>query len=229
MATRTSDPGKNPRTLVYDPDFRAINDPEWSAQILSRRLDRGRADARWVARTSRERVWEYMLADADAKAWLDGKADPWGMMVNPCYSTKAAVPPPRCPTRRRRLSELPRDDFPKADPIEKAGHDRSATRTTAAARSTWSPSVPTPAASPTAAYRVLRGDGMILGGWDADRASRRSSARSSANWSAASKVIALTSTPAAHVYQTATALLRNPAGKFVGPDRRAACWQPRPP
>lgn len=208
----TQNPGKNPRTLVYDPDFRAINDPEWAAQILSgpsiadALTPLGRSDLA-------ERVWEYILADADAKSWLDGKADPWGMKVNPCYSTNSAVTA-KCPLPTTPL-HLPRDDFPKADPIEKPD-------TTVSDPNNGSGPInlvtyrPYTSGFTDGAYRVLRGDGMILGGWDATARPPRFG-KEQRQLVGSRKVLALTSTPAAHVYQTSTALLRNPAGKFVGP------------
>ncbi len=208
----SKDPGQNPRTLVYDPDFRAINEPDWSAQILSgpsiadALTPLGRSDLA-------ERVWEYVLADSDARSWLEGKPDQWGMKVNPCYSTNAAVTA-KCPLPTTPL-ELPRDDFPKADPIEKPD-------TTASDPNNGSGPInlvtyrPYTSGFTDGAYRVLRGDGMILGGWDATGRPPKF-AKEQRQLVGSQKVVALTSTPAARVYQTSTALLRNPAGKFVAP------------
>ena len=39
------------------------------------------------------RLWEYVLADPEAKAWLDGTPDQSGMIVNPWYSTNPEVNP----------------------------------------------------------------------------------------------------------------------------------------
>jgi hypothetical protein len=35
-------------------------------------------------------VWEWILADPEAAAWLAGAPDEWGMRVNPAYATSAA-------------------------------------------------------------------------------------------------------------------------------------------
>jgi hypothetical protein len=212
------DPGKNPRTLVYDPDFRAINDPEWSAQIIvgasiaDALVPLGRSDLA-------VRVWEYILADADAKAWLGGKADPWGMVVNPCFSTNGKVSA-KCPADKDAPAtaplDLPREDFPKADPAEKPDTTESDPNNGNGPVNlvTWRPYT---SSFTDGGYRVLRGDGMTLGAWDRFSTPPKFG-KDQRQLLGSRKVIALTSTPAARLYQTSSALLRNPAGKFVAPD-----------
>ena len=80
----------NPSHLGLDPDFLQFN-PEFSLlQIAGAKnfgglmMPGGNSD---VAR----QVWEWVLADPEAKAWLDGGADPWGMRVNPVYATTAGA------------------------------------------------------------------------------------------------------------------------------------------
>ena len=80
----------NPTDLVADPDFLHFN-PEFSYLVSTSRknlgglLDLGRnSDAA-------HQVWAYVLQDPEARRWLDGAADPWGMKVNPVYATKAAA------------------------------------------------------------------------------------------------------------------------------------------
>src|SRR5262249_38835267 len=55
-------------------------------------------------------VWEWILADPEARAWLNGEPDQWGMVVNPVYNTTSAnstgVP----------FGEPAPTSFPKADP-----------------------------------------------------------------------------------------------------------------
>lgn len=73
----------NPLDLADDPEFRALNPgmpttltyPEAAATILINSSD---SDAT-TALTS------YINADPEARAWLNGKPDPWGMVVNPKY------------------------------------------------------------------------------------------------------------------------------------------------
>lgn len=77
----------NPLNMTYDPEFQALNPgiPEQlidgAATLLT--LD---SDSDLVyALTS------YINADPEARAWLNGTPDPWGMVVNPNYK-KIALP-----------------------------------------------------------------------------------------------------------------------------------------
>ncbi|WP_226025650.1 hypothetical protein [Streptomyces hyderabadensis] len=110
--------GKNPRYLVADPEFRKLN-PEFEGQdrhspigmvVTSENTDSARM------------LWRYILADADAKKFLAGEPDPWGMRINEKY-TEAAIA----------WDDL--DYFPKADltatdvPCSPAGAGQSMKRT----------------------------------------------------------------------------------------------------
>ncbi len=99
----------NPNTLANDQDFIRFN-PEFESyradtkEFSGLSLPSGNSDAAVT-------VWEWILADPEAAAWLAGAPDEWGMRVNPWYSTDAAVNPgpgPFAPT-------VP-NSFPKADP-----------------------------------------------------------------------------------------------------------------
>ncbi|MCC2594185.1 hypothetical protein LKO27_12285 [Tessaracoccus sp. OS52] len=200
--------GENPLTIVWDPDFREINDEEWTFQTI---IDMSVADALMPLGRSdlAVQVWEYILADPEAKAWLDGEPDPWGMTVNPWYSTNPDVNPTGVPL------ELPTDSFPKADPIERPDNtvDEPVNGTGAVNLVTWRPYT---ASFAEGAYKVLRGDGMMLGDWD--RLARPPKFHKSQRQMPGNQhIIALSSTPSAQQYQTSTALLRNSAGEFVAP------------
>lgn len=88
-------PDSNPFDLSRDPEFRSLN-PEFEEleiPALGRIvLPLGLSDAT-------HQVWEYVLSDKAAKAFLAGKPDTWGMVVNPLY----------------KQVDLPREDYPKAD------------------------------------------------------------------------------------------------------------------
>ncbi|MEO0495338.1 MAG: hypothetical protein AAF081_18175, partial [Actinomycetota bacterium] len=56
-------------------------------------------------------VWDWVLADPEAAAWLAGAPDEWGMTVNPVYATDADVSPFDSPFG----TPLP-SSFPKSDP-----------------------------------------------------------------------------------------------------------------
>lgn len=100
---------KNPVHMRLDPDFLRFN-PEFNLmQIVHLKnfggllLPRGSSDAAL-------QVWEYVLADPEARAWLDGTPDPWGMKVNPVYATTAGANAPDA------FGGSVPDSFPKADP-----------------------------------------------------------------------------------------------------------------
>lgn len=196
--------GANPRNLLYDPDFLAVNadNPDWKYQaivapsISDLLVPQGRSDAAW-------QLWRYVLADADARAFLAGSADPWGMKVNPNSSTTAKVNPSGS------ALELPRDDFPKADPItQPAGNAGGEVNLV-----TWRPYTND---LDQAAYFTLRGDGQTLGLWDPTSAPPKYG-KSVRNLPGYQKVLALTDTSSAARYQVITASLQNAAGKFVLP------------
>lgn len=202
------EPGKNPRTLLQDPEFLELNDPEWAKQIITSAsvadmlTPSGRSD-------TAQRLWEYALSDPEARKWLDGTPDENGMIVNPWYSTNPEINP------TDEGLALPTQTFPKADPVEKPD-----TTVTDPANGTGPINLvtnrPYTHSLADGAYHVLRGDGMTLGGWNKDARPPKwdSSVR---ELYGSQKVIGLTSTPAAELYQTVTASLRNPAGEFVSP------------
>lgn len=195
-------PGHNASNLTSDPDFLAINDSEWAFQALSSPaiadllVPQGRSDAAWA-------VWSYVLADPDALDFLAGVPDPWGMVVNPWSSIDAA----------KNLSgtalELPRDNFPKSDPVElPATTDAGAVNLV-----TWRPYTNDFDAS---AYLVLRGDGQVLGGWDVFGVPPKYT-KTGRDLPGFQKVLGLTDTASAARYAVVTASLLNPAGQFVSP------------
>ncbi|HEX4189564.1 MAG TPA: hypothetical protein VHZ06_01110 [Marmoricola sp.] len=74
--------GANPMTITTDPEFIALNPglPQYTSREAAAVLLTLSSDADMVyAMTS------YINSDPDARAFLDGKADPWGMVVNPSY------------------------------------------------------------------------------------------------------------------------------------------------
>lgn len=100
----------NPAHLGLDPEFIKFN-PEFSLlQIADGRtfsglqLPAGNSDAA-------QQVWEWLLADPEASAWLSGVPDEWGMTVNPVYSTTTAANP----TGIAFGDPIP-NSFPKSDP-----------------------------------------------------------------------------------------------------------------
>jgi hypothetical protein len=192
-------PGTNPYNVTKDPDFLAVNDPEWAAQDLAGPaiadviVPQGRSDA---ARA----VWDYIAADADARAFLASTPDKWGMIVNPWYSTDPAKNPSGS------AFSLARDDLPKADPVEYVPGNSGPVNVV-----TWRPYAND---FGTVAYLTLRGDGQFLGGWDPFSIPPKY-AKGGRMLPGGQALLGLTSSAAAARYQVVTASLRNPAGQFT--------------
>jgi len=100
----------NPRHLGADPDFLQFN-PEFSTlepgdlrTFGGLQLPAGNTDAAL-------QMWEWILADPEAKAWLDGEPDEFGMTVNPVYATTAVANANGLP-----FGAPAPASFPKADP-----------------------------------------------------------------------------------------------------------------
>ncbi len=74
----------NPQSIFDDPEFLALNpgfhvpngiQPAPAATLFS---ILSQSDVMWA-------LTSYINADPEARAWLNGKPDPWGMVVNPAY------------------------------------------------------------------------------------------------------------------------------------------------
>ncbi|WP_051804828.1 hypothetical protein [Streptomyces griseus] len=92
----------NPESIVKDPEFLKLN-PEFERTPQSVMnypggilLSAERSD---VVRV----VWKYLSGDKEARAFLEGAPDPWGMKVNSYFKDLA-------------LATAGSDEFPKADP-----------------------------------------------------------------------------------------------------------------
>lgn len=201
-------PGPNAFNLTKDPDFLAVNDPIWEYQNISAPsvadalVPTGRSDLAWT-------IWSYIVADADARAFLNGEPDPWGMTINPWYSSNSAVNPTGVG------KTYPRDDFPKADPVEKPSTVVSDpdNGTGPVNLVTWRPYTHD---FESGAYYTLRSDGQLLGEWQ--RAASPPKWGKQAKYLIGSqKAIAISTTGSAAKYQTLNAALLNPAGNFVAP------------
>ncbi|GAA2223947.1 hypothetical protein GCM10009851_04030 [Herbiconiux moechotypicola] len=199
-------PGHNARNLTSDPEFLEINDPEWAYQAITAPsvadllTPLGRLDGAWV-------LWNYVISDAEALAFLSGEADEWGMIVNPWSSTTPSE------GNGGIAASYPLDQFPRADPIEQPaveGPDGAA----AVNLVTWRPYTNNLDQS---ANLTLRGDGLILGGWDIT-ATPPKYGKAARQVPGQQSVLGLTDTSAAAKYQVYTAALLNPAGEYVAPD-----------
>src|SRR5262249_19207821 len=82
----------NPADLVTDPDFLQFN-PEFRVLSASQPIEAAGLVVEQPTADAAAEVWRWILADPEARNWLHGKPDPWGMTVNPNYSTDAATNP----------------------------------------------------------------------------------------------------------------------------------------
>jgi hypothetical protein len=79
----------NPTSIVTDPDFVRFN-PEFALLATKQEIDASGMVVEEPTSDAALALWKWVLADPEAKAWLDGTPDQWGMKVNPIYSTLAA-------------------------------------------------------------------------------------------------------------------------------------------
>lgn len=194
-------PGNNARNITFDPEFLAIN-PEWKNQALvspslaDLLLPQGRSDGATA-------LWTYVTSDATAAAFLAGTPDEYGMIVNPYSSTNADKNPTGS------ALELPRDDFPKADPVEQPADGPVLPINLV----TWRPYTNDYQSS---GNLVLNGNGQELGGWDPSSFPQKYG-KPVRSLPGVQRVLGLTDTAAAAKYQLFTAALLNPAGEYVAP------------
>jgi hypothetical protein len=196
-----ADPGQNARNIAFDPEFLAIN-PEWENQSLvspslgDLLLPQGRSDGATA-------LWNYVTADPAAASFLSGTPDEYGMIVNPYSRTDAAG------NKTGTALALPRDNFPKADPIEQAAQNGAAPINLV----TWRPYTNN---YESGGNLVLNGNGQVLGGWNPNVTPQRYD-KPVRSLSGVQRVLGLTDTAAAAKYQVYTAALLNPAGEYVTP------------
>ncbi|GII56697.1 hypothetical protein Pth03_50860 [Planotetraspora thailandica] len=101
---------RNPAGLITDPEFVKYN-PEFADLTVT---ENPSTDTDLITALghsdSAHQLWTWIESDKDARKFLAGSPDEWGMQVNPYYSTNADINP-------LGLSFDPlRDDYPKSDP-----------------------------------------------------------------------------------------------------------------
>jgi len=95
--------GADPDFLQFNPEFTLLQNSQYR-NFAGLTMPAGASDAAKL-------LWKYVLADTEARNWLSGAPDPWGMVVNPVYSTNAATNPLGVAFG----DPLP-NSFPKSDP-----------------------------------------------------------------------------------------------------------------
>jgi hypothetical protein len=101
----------NPTSLFTDPDFLQYN-PEFADLTTQEKVDASTLVVEESSSDAATALWQWVLSDPAAKAWMDGsQPGPGGMKVNPIYSTNPSVNP----TGVAFGSPTP-ENFPKSDP-----------------------------------------------------------------------------------------------------------------
>ncbi|MFC1403803.1 MULTISPECIES: hypothetical protein [Streptacidiphilus] len=192
---QATDVQSNPLDLTSDPDFLALNpafaDLYFPSRIPDMLVPEGQSD------TARH-LWAWVLADPDARAFLSGTKDPWGMVVNPNYTLDTL--------------NLPRDDFPKKDPFcQQFPNDPDK-------RPAWCTQDAHPYALDLhdAARSASRGDTLSKSIWDAT-ATPPQLKKGNPEPQGQIGILAVTDTATAARYGLDTAELLNGNGEYVAP------------
>lgn len=150
-----------PVHVLSDPEWAAIGNPAFNAYGAptygSFVVSGGADDAIRL-------LWEYVLADADAVAFLRGESDPWGMTVNPYY-----LPPghPQAKGGGLDLLTQPLDTFPRADQTQVPTDPSTYTKLNYKGQQIDSVTLLPYSSSLTAnAQRIVRGDTQYTNEWD---------------------------------------------------------------
>jgi len=99
----------NPQTVFNDPQFLQYN-PEFSQLTSIYTIDAGALVVEEGSSDATRALWNWVLADPEARAWLDGSADSQ-MKVNPYYSTDPTINP-----SGKAFGDPGPEIFPKSDP-----------------------------------------------------------------------------------------------------------------
>ncbi|WP_245614032.1 hypothetical protein [Actinokineospora inagensis] len=186
----------NPTRLSNDPEFQALNPSFADYSFTMQTVD---ALASSVDMDATSTLWEYVNADADARAWLNGTADQWGMKVNKNFQGVS----------------LPVTNFPKADQtcVDIKVNSVVAPICTGTRR-------PLAADMHEAGRSVNRGDSLGKepnGQHDPNNPSLPAYQRVGRQVVGKRAMLAVVDTATAARYGLYTAKLRNAAGKFVAP------------
>jgi hypothetical protein len=100
---------KNPASLATDPDFLQYN-PQFTGLDANGDQNLGDLMVELTGSDAASELWSWILADPSARAFLDGQPDPWGMTIDPYFSTSPKV------NATGTGMTLPSDSYPSPDP-----------------------------------------------------------------------------------------------------------------
>ena len=105
----------NPVSLAADPDFVRYN-PEFAQ--LAPRSPLGRLVLEQPSADAAYELWRWVLADPEARTWMAGAKDQWGMTVNPVYNTDRVQNPSGVG-----FGDPVPGNYPKSDPFCYQSHE----------------------------------------------------------------------------------------------------------
>ncbi|MFJ9100493.1 hypothetical protein ACIRJM_18670 [Streptomyces sp. NPDC102405] len=196
----------NPAGLATDPEFIALNPqfaylsvaetPATDTDLLT---SLGHSDSARV-------LWQWVLSDKDARQFLAGVSDDWGMRVNPYYATNADLNPTGAAFDPSRT-----DDFPKSDPWCTIPPGTGATQ-----KQCMIDFHPYVDDMHSGALHTRRADGLWKSTWD-PLASPPAYKSPGPQTVGSRFLITVTDAASAGRYGLQTARLRNAAGRFTAP------------
>ncbi|MGW1780816.1 hypothetical protein ACWCQQ_16970 [Streptomyces sp. NPDC002143] len=200
----------NPAGLATDPEFVELN-PEFAELSVAETpatdtdllTSLGHSD-------SARALWQWIRSDKDARQFLGGVSDDWGMRVNPYYSTNADLNPTGAAFDPSRT-----DDYPKSDPWCTIPPGTGATQQQCMID--FHPYVDD---MHSAALHTRRTDGLWKSTWD-PLASPPAYKSPGPQTVGSRFVITVTDAASATRYGLQTARLRNAAGTFAAPTTTA--------
>lgn len=196
----------NPAGLLSDPEFLALN-PEYANQSIAENPSTDTDLEVALGHTDAARqLWNYVLADKDARRFLAGVPDENGTQVNPYYATNADLNPTGYGFTAAR------DDYPKADPWTTVPPG-SAEATVKQGMTDFHPYVDDML---LAAQHARRGDQLWKSSWDANANPPVWKSPGPQNVGQRFQLVVTDAASAAR-YGLQTASLLNTAGKYIAP------------
>ncbi|MET8785367.1 hypothetical protein [Streptomyces sp. NPDC004589] len=198
----------SPAGLASDPEFIALN-PEF-AELSVAETPATDTDLLTAAghSDSARALWQWVLSDKDARQFLAGVSDDWGMRVNPFYSTNVDLNPSGAAFDPART-----DNYPKNDRWCTVPPGTGAPKDALQCMTDFHPYVTD---MHDAALRTRRTDTLWKSTWDAlaDPPTYKSPGPQTVG---SRFLITVTDAASATRFGLQTAKLRNPAGAFVAP------------
>ena len=184
---------KNPFDITQDPDFLKLN-PQFEGRKFP---GLGHIITTLGETDSARLVWDYIWSDPEAREWIKGKTDPWGMVINPIYKRQS----------------YPRSDFPRTDNTCITYSDRNVPVCTFDL-------FPFAGDLYAAARAASRGDTMATGAYD-PTAQPPGYKKSPPQEPGRRAMVVISDSPLTTRFSLTPALLRNADGEFVAPTTEA--------